>query len=366
MSSTRIYRFLFAGGGTGGHLYPALAVAQQIKLLKPEAEILFVGTVDKIESRVVPQYGFDFKSIWISGFSRKLTLNNLLFPLKVVVSMIQSLWLVMKFKPRVAIGSGAYVSGPVIWAASVLGTKIILLEQNSYPGVTNRILEKRAEEIHISFEESKKFFREQKKLKLTGNPVRVNLKMIDKAEALTKFELDAKKKTILILGGSGGARNINNAIADAINELNENNIQVIWQTGQFYFEEYKKFESKGVKVLPFIDDMSAAFSACDLLIARAGATTITEVSYLGIPVIFVPSPHVAANHQYKNAKAISDASAALVIEDKDLKTSLCKTIIDLINDESKLAELRKNISAFAKPDAAKVIAESAIKMAEII
>ncbi|NMB81369.1 MAG: undecaprenyldiphospho-muramoylpentapeptide beta-N-acetylglucosaminyltransferase [Ignavibacteria bacterium] len=366
MSSTRIYRFLFAGGGTGGHLYPALAVAQQIKLLKPEAEFLFVGTVDKIESRVVPQYGFDFKSIWISGFSRKLTLNNLLFPLKVVVSMIQSLWLVMKFKPRVAIGSGAYVSGPVIWAASVLGTKIILLEQNSYPGVTNRILEKRAEEIHISFEESKKFFREQKKIKLTGNPVRVNLKMIDKAEALSKFELDAKKKTILILGGSGGARNINNAIADAINELNENNIQVIWQTGQFYFEENKKFESKSVKVLPFIDDMSAAFSACDLLVARAGATTITEVSFLGIPVIFVPSPHVAANHQYKNAKAISDASAALLIEDKDLKTSLCKTIIDLIKDESKLTELRKNISAFAKPHAAKVIAESAIKMAEII
>lgn len=363
MSSTRIYRFLFAGGGTGGHLYPALAVAQQIKLMKPESEILFVGSAKKIEARVVPEYSFDFRSIWISGFSRKLTLNNLLFPLKVVVSMIQSLWLVMKFKPRVAIGSGAYVSGPVIWAASVFGSKIILLEQNSYPGVTNRILEKRAEEIHISFEESKKFFREEKKLKLTGNPVRVNLTMIDKSEALNKFELDTTKKTILILGGSGGARDINNAIANAIRELTEYNIQVIWQTGRFYFDEYKKFESKNVRVLPFIDDMSSAFSACDLLIARAGATTITEVAYLGIPVIFVPSPHVAANHQYKNAKAISDASAALLIEDKDLNTSLCKTIINVINDEAKLAELKKNISAFAKPDAAKVIAESAIKMA---
>jgi len=366
MSSTRIYRFLLAGGGTGGHLYPALAVAQQIKLLKPESEILFVGTKKKIESRVVPQYGFNFRSIWISGFNRKLTLDNILFPLKVIVSMIQSLMIVMKFKPRVAIGSGAYVSGPSIWAASVFGSKIILLEQNSYPGVTNRILEKRAEEIHITFDESKKYFREQKKLKLTGNPVRVNLKMIDKSEALKQFELDTAKKTVLILGGSGGAGNLNYAVANAITELIKNNIQVIWQTGQFYYDENKNYNSKNVRVMPFIDDMSAAFSACDLLIARAGATTITEVSYLGIPVVFVPSSNVAANHQYINAKAISDASAAILIEDKNLKSNLVKTVIEVIGDDKKLEELKKNISAFAKPNAARVIAESAIKLAEIV
>jgi len=366
MNSTQIYRFILAGGGTGGHLYPAIAVAQQIKLLKPDSEFLFVGASNKIESRVVPEYGFDFKSIWISGFSRKLTLSNLLVPIKVVVSMIQSLMIVMKFKPRVAIGSGAYVSGPVIWAASVFGSKIILLEQNSYPGISNRILEKRAEEIHISFEESKKFFRNQNKLKLTGNPVRTNLKLINKTEALKKFGLDEKKKTILVLGGSGGARNINDAIANEIPEIIKRDIQIIWQTGKVYFNEYKKFEGNKVKVLDFIDDMSAAFSACDLLIARAGATTITEVSYLGLPVIFVPSPHVAANHQYKNAKAISDASAAVLIEDKNLKSQLGKTIFELINDDARLTLLRKNISAFAKPGAAKVIAESAIKMAEVI
>jgi UDP-N-acetylglucosamine--N-acetylmuramyl-(pentapeptide) pyrophosphoryl-undecaprenol N-acetylglucosamine transferase len=366
MSSTRIYRFLLAGGGTGGHLYPALAVAQQIKLLKPESEILFVGTKKKIESRVVPQYGFNFRSIWISGFNRKLTLDNILFPLKVIVSMIQSLMIVMKFKPRVAIGSGAYVSGPSIWAASVFGSKIILLEQNSYPGVTNRILEKRAEEIHITFDESKKYFREQKKLKLTGNPVRVNLKMIDKSEALKQFELDTAKKTVLILGGSGGAGNLNYAVANAITELIKNNIQVIWQTGQFYYDENKNYNSKNVRVMPFIDDMSAAFSACDLLIARAGATTITEVSYLGIPVVFVPSSNVAANHQYINAKAISDASAAILIEDKNLKSNLVKTVIEVIGDDKKLEELKKNISAFDKPNAARVIAESAIKLAEIV
>lgn len=366
MSSTRIYRFLFAGGGTGGHLYPALAVAQQIKLLKPESEILFVGTKKKIESRVVPQYGFNFRSIWVSGFTRKLTLENILFPLKVIVSMIQSLLIVMKFKPRVAIGSGAYVSGPSIWAASVFGSKIILLEQNSYPGITNRILEKRAEEIHITFDESKKYFRDQSKLKLTGNPVRVNLNKIDRAEALKQFDLATDKKTILILGGSGGARSINDAIANSINELVENNIQVIWQTGEFYYNENGKYNNNLIRVLPFIDDMSAAFSACDLLIARAGATTITEVSYLGIPVIFVPSSNVAANHQYKNAKAISDESAAILIEDKNLKSNLVNTVIEVINNEEKLEEMKKNISAFAKPNAARVIAESAIKMAEIV
>ncbi len=366
MSSTRIYRFLLAGGGTGGHIYPALAVAQQIKLLKPESEILFVGTKKKIESRVVPQYGFNFRSIWISGFSRKLTMENILFPLKVIVSMIQSIMIVMKFKPRVAIGSGAYVSGPSIWASSVFGSKIILLEQNSYPGITNRILEKRAEEIHITFDESKKYFREQKKLKLTGNPVRVNLKMIERSEALKQFDLATDKKTILILGGSGGARSINDAIADSISDLVENNIQVIWQTGVLYYEENKKYNNNSIKVLPFIDDMSAAFSACDLLVARAGATTITEVSFLGIPVVFVPSSNVAANHQYKNAKAISDQSAAILIEDKNLKSSLVKTVIDVIHDDKKLDELKKNISAFAKPNAALVIAENAIKMAETL
>lgn len=364
MSRTSIYRFLFAGGGTGGHLYPALAVAQQIKLMKPEAEILFVGTSDKIESRVVPEYGFNFKSIWISGFSRKLTLANILFPLKLIVSMIQSLLIAMKFKPRVAIGSGAYVSGPAVWGASVLGSKIVLLEQNSYPGVTNRLLEKKADEIHITFEESKKYFRDQQKLKLSGNPVRLNLNLIPKSDALKRFTLQTGKKTVLVIGGSGGARDINETVALYVSELISKNIQLIWQTGPFYYEQYKKFEGENVRVMKFIDDMSAAYSACDLLIARAGATTITEVSFLGIPVIFVPSSHVAADHQTKNARAISDASAAIMIEDKNLKSDLFPAIVELISDEMKLNSLRENIKAFAKPDAVKIIAGSIIKMAE--
>ncbi len=363
MTNKTPYRFIFAGGGTGGHLYPALAVAQQIRLMKPESEILFVGAKNKIESRVVPEYGFNFKSIWISGFSRKLNLSNLLFPLKVLVSAIQSLGISIGYKPRVAVGSGAYVSGPVIWAASVLGSKIILLEQNSYPGVTNRMLEKKANEIHITFEESKKYFRNESKLILTGNPIRINLKLGDKTEAKKNFGFNASKKTLLIIGGSGGAGSINNAVSKNVNELTAAGIQILWQTGQFYYEKYKNHASNTVKVFPFISDMSAAYSAADLVLARSGATTIAEVSYLGLPVIFVPSSNVAANHQYMNAKALKEANAAELIEDNNLEDEFLSVVTELINNEVRQEKLKKNISAFAKPKAAQSIAESAIKLA---
>jgi UDP-N-acetylglucosamine--N-acetylmuramyl-(pentapeptide) pyrophosphoryl-undecaprenol N-acetylglucosamine transferase len=366
MKNKTPYRFIFAGGGTGGHLYPALAVAQQIRLMKPESEILFVGAKNKIESRVVPEYGFDFKSIWISGFSRKLNLSNLLFPLKVLVSAVQSLGISIGYKPRVAVGSGAYVSGPVIWSASILGSKIILLEQNSYPGVTNRMLEKKATEIHITFEESKKYFREAAKLKLTGNPIRINLNLGDKAEAKKSFGLDASKKTLLVIGGSGGAGSINEAVAKNVDGLNKAEIQVIWQTGQFYYEKYKNLASDFLKVLPFISDMSAAYSACDTVLARSGATTIAEVSFLGLPVIFVPSSNVAANHQYMNAKALKEASAAELVEDKNLGDEFISVVTELINNNARQDKLKKNITAFAKPEAAHVIAESAIKLAGIV
>ncbi len=366
MKNRTPYSFLFAGGGTGGHLYPALAVAQQIRLMKPESEILFVGAKNKIEEKVVPEYGFNFKSIWISGFSRKLSLSNLLFPLKLFVSAIQSLMINFSFKPRVAVGSGAYVSGPVIWAASVFGSKVILLEQNSYPGITNRMLEKKAKEIHITFEESKKYFRDESKLKLTGNPIRIDLKLSDKSEAKKKFGLNELKKVLLVIGGSGGARSINQAVADNINQLVSNNIQVIWQTGQFYYEQYKGFSNESVKIFPFISDMSAAYSASDIVLARSGATTIAEVSFLSLPVVFVPSANVAANHQYMNAKALKVANAAELIEDKNLKDEFFPVVNELIFNEARQEILKRNISSFAKPLAAKTIAESAIKFAEII
>lgn len=360
------YRFLFAGGGTGGHLFPAVAVAEQIREMKPEADILFIGTKTKIEGRLVPNLGFKFKSIWIKGFSRKLTIENLLFPIKLFVSIIQSLLINMNFKPRVAIGSGGYVAGPAIWAASVMGAKIILLEQNSYPGITTRLLEKYADELHLSFEASKKYLRKEKIHRVTGNPVRKELGRMEKLVALKKFNLDGEKKTLLVIGGSLGAKTINEVMAESINRLKENNIQVIWQTGKNYHEKFKSMNSDTIKVFDFIEDMNTAYSACDLLLARAGATTIAELLNLGIPSILVPSPNVAENHQYHNAKSLADSGAAVLIEDQKLKNDLIEETLKLFGSEKKLKELKSKALALAKPDAAQIIAQNAIKYAEAV
>jgi len=360
------YRFLFAGGGTGGHLFPAVAVAEQIKEMKPEADILFIGTKNKIEGMVVPKLGFKFKSIWIKGITRKINFENLLFPLKLMVSIFQSMIVNMSFKPKVAIGSGGYVAGPAIWAASVMGAKIILLEQNSYPGLTTRLLERYADEVHLSFQESKKYLRKESVHHLTGNPVRKNLGLMPKSEALKMFGLSDEKKTLLVLGGSLGAKTINEAVAVNVNMFEEKNIQLIWQTGKNNFEQYDEMNSKDVKVYDFMEDMNAAYSVCDLLVARAGATTIAELLNLGLPAILVPSPNVAENHQYYNAKSLVDNEAAIMIDDNNLKSELTSKVIDIIKSDSRLNELRTNARKLAKPDAAKVIAQNAIKYAETI
>ena len=360
------YRFLFAGGGTGWHLFPAVAVAEKIKLMVPEAEILFVGTKSKIEGRIIPQLGYKFKSIWIKGFSRKINLENLLFPLKLAVSIVQSIIINLKFKPRVAIGSGGYVSGPAIFGSAITGAKIILLEQNSYPGITTKMLARYAEEVHISFEDSKKYFKNPTKLFLTGNPIRSSLALTEKNDALKEFGLFPLNKSLLIIGGSLGAGSMNEAIAGSINIFKEMGIQLIWQTGSNYFERYKSLESEIVKVLPFINKMNLAYSACDLLLARAGATTIAELLALGIPSILVPSPNVAENHQYFNAKSLEKNNAAVLIEDKNLKTELTDKIVSTIFDKEKLNQLKLNALALAKPDAAEVIAKNAIKFAQAV
>lgn len=360
------YRFLFAGGGTGGHLFPAVAVAEKIKMLVPEAEILFIGTKSKIEGRVVPQLGFKFKSIWIKGFSRKINFENLLFPLKLAVSILQSIFINIKFKPKVAIGSGGYVSGPAIFGSSITGAKIILLEQNSFPGITTRLLEKYAKEVHISFEDSKKYFRNREKIFLTGNPIRSSLAQIKKDEALKEFGLSTLNKTLLVIGGSLGAGSMNEAVAESIKRFEEKGIQIIWQTGNDYFDKYKNLTSDSVKILPFINKMNLAYSSCDLLLARAGATTIAELLALGIPAILVPSPNVAENHQYFNAKSLTENSAAILIEDKNMKKELADEIISTVFNQEKLKQLRHNALALAKPDAAEVIAKNAIKYAQAV
>jgi UDP-N-acetylglucosamine--N-acetylmuramyl-(pentapeptide) pyrophosphoryl-undecaprenol N-acetylglucosamine transferase len=360
------YRFLFAGGGTGGHLFPAVAVAQKIKARIPEADILFIGTKAKIEGKIVPKLGYKFKSIWIKGFSRKFNIENLLFPVKLGVSLLQSLLINMSFRPKVAIGSGGYVSGPAIWGSSVMGAKIILLEQNSYPGVTTRLLEKYADEIHVSYTDSVKHLRFKDKIKVTGNPVRENLNKIDKEAALRHFNLKSEKKTLLILGGSLGAASINEAVEESLPVFLEKELQIIWQTGSSYFEKYKKLQREGIVISPFIENMDLAFSAADLVIARAGATTIAELLVLGIPTVLVPSPNVAENHQYFNAKSLADENAVLLIEDKDIKKLLAEQIIKIIFDTQKLEELKNNSKKLGKPDAADIIAESAIKYANAL
>jgi UDP-N-acetylglucosamine--N-acetylmuramyl-(pentapeptide) pyrophosphoryl-undecaprenol N-acetylglucosamine transferase len=357
------YRFLFAGGGTGGHLYPAIAVADEIKKLKPEAEIIFVGTKSKIEGRVIPKLGYGFKSIWIKGFARKFNLENLLFPVKLFVSLVQSLFISFRFKPRVAIGSGGYVAGPAIWGASVLGAKIILMESNSYPGVTTRLLERYADEVHITFSDSKKYLRKQDKIKLTGNPVRSELGSSIKEEAKKSFGLDENKFTILILGGSLGAASINKSVAGCIEELEKKSLQIIWQTGKNYYHNYKNINLHSVKILDFIEDMNKAYSACDLLVARAGATTIAELTVLGIPSILIPSPHVAENHQYYNAKSLADNNAAVMIKDSDVNSFLKDRILEVVADKELLKSLSENAKQISRPDAANVIAMSAIKFA---
>jgi UDP-N-acetylglucosamine--N-acetylmuramyl-(pentapeptide) pyrophosphoryl-undecaprenol N-acetylglucosamine transferase len=364
MISVNKYRFLFAGGGTGGHIFPAIAVAENIRLLIPDADIIFIGTKHKIEAESVPKAGFSFRSIWIKGFARKFSLDNLLFPIKLIVSAIQSLLINIKFKPKVAIGSGGYVSGPAIWAASIMGAKIILLEQNSYPGVTTKLLEKKAEEIHTCYEDTKKYLRDKGKIFVTGNPVRVNLNLIDKEEALTIFGLNKKYKTLLILGGSLGAASINKAISHCLDRIKLESIQMIWQTGKLYYNQYKDLNNELIWVGPFIDNMSAAFSACDLCISRAGATTIAEITYLGIPAIFIPSPNVAANHQHFNAKSLAKERAAILLEDKETEENLFDTVTNLIFNDEELSILKTNIKKFAKPNAAAEIAKRAIKLAE--
>jgi UDP-N-acetylglucosamine--N-acetylmuramyl-(pentapeptide) pyrophosphoryl-undecaprenol N-acetylglucosamine transferase len=364
MKEINKYKFLFAGGGTGGHLFPAVAVAERIREKIPQADILFIGTKDKIESTVVPKLGFKFKSIWVKGFSRGSVVQNLLFPVKLAVSTMQSIFINLSFQPKIAIGSGGYVAGPAVYAAYITGSKIILLESNSYPGVTTRLLEKYADEIHIAFKDSIKFLKNKNRIYVSGNPVRNNLSLTHKDDALNKFRFQSGKRTILVLGGSLGARTINRSVEAALSFFRRDNVQLIWQTGRNYYEEYKQYAAENIYINSFIDDMNAAYSACDLVVSRAGATTIAEIAALGIPSVLIPSPNVAENHQYHNARFLADNNAAILVEDKDAELNLQTIIADILFNEELLNRLKQNARKAGKKDAADVIADRAIKMAE--
>jgi UDP-N-acetylglucosamine--N-acetylmuramyl-(pentapeptide) pyrophosphoryl-undecaprenol N-acetylglucosamine transferase len=270
----------------------------------------------------------------------------------------------LKFRPSVAIGTGGYVAGPAIWGSSLVGAKIILIEQNSYPGVTTKLLQNHADEIHLSYEDSKKYFRNERKLHMTGNPVRENLIRMKKSDALQKFGLNPEKKTLLILGGSLGASSINSAIEANLNNLTSKDIQLIWQTGKAYYEMYKDISSEMVWISAFIENMNEAYSASDIVLARSGATTIAEILFLGVPAILVPSPNVAENHQYFNARSLVDKGAVVLLEDKKLNENLVEKVLANLLDDSRLSEMSRVAKQLSRPDATSVIANRAISYAK--
>ncbi len=354
-------RIMFTGGGTGGHIFPAIAVAERVRELVPEVDILFLGTKNKIESKVVPDAGFKFKSIWISGFARKSIKENLLFPLKLVVSILQSIKISMKFKPQAIVATGGYVSGPSVIGAHIMGAKVFLIEPNSYPGITTRLLEKKASEIHIAFKDAASYLRMKEKIFVTGNPVRKSLTSVSKEEARKSMGIEETKKVLFVVGGSLGAKAINNAIATSLEKFSAAGITILWQTGASSYEEYKKYNSSVVKVLPFIDDINKVYAAADLVVARAGATTIAELVYLRKPAILVPFPFAAENHQFKNAKSLSDEGAAVLLEEKEILAKLGDGIISLISDDDRLQKIRENQERIGGTDAAKEIAGRVVK-----
>jgi UDP-N-acetylglucosamine--N-acetylmuramyl-(pentapeptide) pyrophosphoryl-undecaprenol N-acetylglucosamine transferase len=358
------YKFILSGGGTGGHIYPAVAIANELKLRFPDCEILFVGAQDKMEMQKVPQAGYAIEGLWIAGIQRKLTLQNMMFPLKLVSSLWKSRKIIKKFKPDAVIGTGGFASGPLLQVANSNNIPTVIQEQNSYPGITNKILSKKANAICVAYENLERFFPKDK-IVFTGNPVRQDLLDSDSKtqEGISYFKLDANKKTLLILGGSLGARRVNQLIEKELDFLLASGVQVFWQCGKLYFEEYKKYNDKqNVQVVSFIDRMDLIYAAADFVISRAGASSVSELCLVGKPTIFIPSPNVAEDHQTKNAKAIVDKKGAILLKENELDDKFETSFSDLISNENLQKELSQNIKSLAKPNATKDIVEEIIKL----
>jgi len=359
---------IISGGGTGGHIFPAIAVAQELKRNNKDIEILFVGAKGKMEMEKVPKAGFEIKGLWISGLQRKLTMKNLLFPVKLVSSLIKANAIVNNFKPDIVVSFGGYASGPVAQIANWRGIPLVLQEQNSYPGITNKLLASKAEKICVAYKGMEKYF-EKEKIIFTGNPVRQDISEMDKdiiSIALKHFDLVQNKKTVLVFGGSLGARSLNEAVRQNFDKiLGNEDVQLIWQVGKLYYDDYAIPElanHPNVKILPFIDRMDLAYAAADLVVSRAGALTISELSLAAKAVILVPSPNVAEDHQTKNAMSLVDQNAALLIKDIEIKEKLGDSIIKLLNDEQRIEKLSKNIKKLGKPEAAKEITNTIVKI----
>ena len=343
---------IISGGGTGGHIYPAIAIANELKLRYPDANFLFVGANDKMEMEKVPQAGFEIEGLWISGIQRKLTLDNLSFPFKLMNSLWKASKIINKFKPDIAIGTGGFASGPTLMMAHRKGISTLIQEQNSFPGITNKLLGKTASKICVAYDNLERFF-PVGKIKKTGNPVRQDLLSIHHKtkEGKAFFKSDITKKIVLVLGGSLGARRINQLVESQLEFFKSQDVQLIWQCGKLYFEEYKKHNDlKHVQVYQFINRMDFAYAASDIIISRAGASSVSELCIVGKPVIFIPSPNVAEDHQTKNAKSISDKHAAILLKESELETFpiIFET---LLKDEGKQLNLSENIKELGLPSA---------------
>jgi UDP-N-acetylglucosamine--N-acetylmuramyl-(pentapeptide) pyrophosphoryl-undecaprenol N-acetylglucosamine transferase len=362
----RTSRIVIAGGGTGGHVFPAIAIAEEIRKRKPDAEITFIGTKNKIESRIIPQRGYPFRSIWISGWSRKLRWDSLLFPLKVIVAMIQSYWLMKRIKPDVVVGTGGYVCGPVVRTAVYMGIPTVIQEQNSYPGVTTRVLAPKTDRVHITFDETRKYLKRTDNVSVSGNPTRNELDAVSREDALEKFKLDPSRPVVLVFGGSLGAATINSAVIESIPVLEKHGAQVIWLTGDAHYEVVRRKigERNGFILAPFTDDMAYAYAAATLAICRAGATTISELTRTGVPAIIVPYPYATANHQEFNARTLAEHGAARMILNADLIRDLPGVLDDVLSNPDLLTDMRKKAKSMGKPDAGRIIADSILELAE--
>ena len=360
----RQFKFIISGGGTGGHIYPAISISNELKLRYPNSKIVFVGARDRMEMQIVPKHGFEIIGLWISGFTRSLSLKNFIFPIKLLTSLLRSLFIIKYNKPDVVIGTGGFASGPILYIASLFGIPTLIQEQNSYPGITNKILAKRACKICVAYDNLDRFF-DKNKLILTGNPVRSDLQnlAIDSVGAALKFGLEENKKTLLIIGGSNGSREINKLIFNNLNLFESLNIQLLWQCGKIYFEQYKNSNNnKNIKVYDFIDKMNLAYEVADIIISRAGASSISELCIVGKPVIFLPSPNVAEDHQSKNALSLVNNKAALMIEEKNMNKDFKNSFSELINDRELQNELSRNIKKQAKINATRDIVNEIEKL----
>ena len=356
-------RVILSGGGTGGHIYPAIAIANEIRNRYPDAQVLFVGAQDRMEMEKVPQAGYEIEGLWISGLDRSLSLKNLAFPFKLMSSLSKSRKIIKKFKPDVVIGTGGFASGPLLRVAISQGIPTLVQEQNSLPGITNKILAKNASVICAAYEKVKEYFPAEKTI-ITGNPVRQDLLQVDslREEALKYFNLSRDKKTVLILGGSLGARRINKLIETYLKKFREEDIQVIWQIGKLYFQEYKKYDSSMVITKEFINRMDLAYAAADVIISRAGAGSVSELCIVGKPVLFIPSPNVAENHQAKNAMAVTDHDAALMITEDELTERFDPCFFSFLQDERRLNKFAENIKKLALPNATSDIVDEVEKL----